>query len=251
MGLSLGLSLRQTQSHFLSHAQKLGLEQLLTLKLKLRHPDHPDAIKGLEGMQIAHEILKGREAVGVLIGGLAEAVWNQRRKVDELLTHKDVDVAVLDDDFKLSKPFEGGVDWWMPQTGNVTIKTDATRIEGIQKRWHENGNGAVLSFGMAKISPLSPGLYIPDPEWVIRMREYEATANIDYGRVETEFNDEVFEKFREKMRKTIKTRLPKFILDAFPGHILSPQYEQDYSKTDAISLEMFDLETLRAIHGTR
>ena len=54
--------LRLEQGHYLSYAQKLGLKQLLLLEQKLKHPEYPNAVKGLEGMQIAHQILQEREA---------------------------------------------------------------------------------------------------------------------------------------------------------------------------------------------
>ncbi|MDA0375902.1 MAG: hypothetical protein O3A80_01145 [bacterium] len=233
----------------LSQEQKLGLKHLLLLEQKLRHPDIPNASKGLEGMQIAHEILRTREAVGILIGGLAEAVWSQRRKPEDLAKHKDVDVAVLDDTFELKEKFEGGIDWWMSKSGKITIGSDASSIEGVQKQWHENGNGVVLSFGINKGSELRPGLYIPDSEWVVDMREYEADANVDYGRISAEFDEDVFEKFREQVRRRVKTRLPKFIREAFKDYILSGDYESDGEKIDAVNLDRFDLETIRGING--
>ena len=90
MQLGLGLGLRQTleQKIYLNVQQKLALKQLLLLELK--HPEYPDVVKGLEGMKIADKVLKEKEVAGVLIGGLAEAVWNQRRKVEDLYQHKDV-----------------------------------------------------------------------------------------------------------------------------------------------------------------
>tara|TARA_Y100000031_G_C8164741_1_gene358742 strand:+ start:216 stop:1004 length:789 start_codon:yes stop_codon:yes gene_type:complete len=247
LGMGLGHYQRLEQRHYLSHAQKLGLKQLLKLELKLKHPEYPNAVKGLEGMQIAHQILQEREASGVLIGGLSEAVWNQRRKEEDLYKHKDVDVLVLDD-AEVDK-FEGGVDWWLPERGKITLKSDYGSVEGVDKQWYVNGNGVVLSFGAQKHDQLPPGLYIPDSEWVIDMREAEAEAHIDYGRVDVEFDGDVFEKFRAHIEKRVKTRLPKFIREAFQGYVLSPHYESDDSKVYAVGLERFDLETLRGIHG--
>jgi hypothetical protein len=249
MSLSLGCYQRCEQRHYLSQAQKLGLKQLLLLEQKLKHPEYPNVVKGLEGMQTAHQILQERGASGVLIGGLAESVWNQRRKPEDLYKNKDVDVAVLDDHFELGDNFEGGVDWWIPQNGEITLRSDASRVEGIQKKWYENGNGVILSFGVNRNTKLNPGLYIPDSEWVVDMREYEADANVDYGRVEAEFDEDVFEKFRDKVRERVKTRLPRFVREAFADYVLSPHYEGDYDKRTAVDLERFDLETIRAIKG--
>ena len=246
IGMSLGHYQRLEQRPYLSHAQKLGLNQLLLLEQKLKHPEYPNAVKGLEGMQTAHKILQEREASGVLIGGLSEAVWNQRRKEEDLYKHKDVDVLVLDD-VELEK-FGGGVDWWLPKRGKITLKSSYGSSKGVDKQWYVNGNGVVLSFGAQKHDQLPPGLYIPDSEWVIDMKEAEAEANIDYGRVDVEFDDKVFEKFRAHIGKRVKTRLPKFIRDAFQGYVLSPHYESDGGKVYAVGLEKLDLETLRGIH---
>ncbi len=245
--MSLGHYHRLEQRHYFSHAQKLGLKQLLLLEQKLKHPEYPNAVKGFGGMRVAHQILQEREASGVLIGGLSEAVWNQRRKEDDLYKHKDVDVMVLDD-IDVDK-FEGGVDWWLPKRGKITIKSEFWSMKGVDQQWYANGNGVVLSFGAKKQNQLPPGLYIPDSEWVIDMRESEAEANIDYGRVDVEFDGDVFKKFRAHIAKRVKTRLPKFVAEAFKGYVLSPHYEADSGKTYAVVSERFNLQTLRGIDG--
>lgn len=248
MDLSVGCYQICEQRHCLSLDQKLALKQLLLLEQKLEHLEYPNAIKGLEGMQTAHQILQKRGASGVLIGGLAEAVWDPQRKPEDLYEHKDVDVAVLDDHFELGENFEGGVDWWMPQNGKITLKSDASTVKGIQKRWYKNEMGFILSFGINKNTQLSPGLYLPNSKWVVYMREYEVSANVDYSKVQAEFDEEVFKKFRDKVKKRVKTKLPEFVREAFAGYILSPLYEKDYSKTTAVTLERFNLEIILAIN---
>ncbi|MFA6536902.1 MAG: hypothetical protein WCT18_00710 [Patescibacteria group bacterium] len=250
LSLSQGCYQRCEQRQVLTHAQKLQLKQLLLLEQKLKHAEFPYPVKGLEGMLIAHEVLQERGAVGVLIGGLAEAVWNQRRKPQDLENHKDVDVAVLDDHFQLDGKFERGVDWWIPQSGKITLRYEASVVEGVQKRWFVNGNGVVLSFGINKNMELKAGLYIPDSEWVVDMREYEAQSNVAFGRVSVEFDDDVFEKFRDKVKERVKTNLPKFVREAFSGYLLSSQYEEDWNTCNAVVLEEFDLATVVAINGS-
>ena len=90
------LRLKQTcsQVQLQTLAQKLQLKQLLNATLF--HADLPNSVKGLEGMKIADKILKERNARGVLIGGLAGAIWNKETTLGELDAHKDVDVYVLD-----------------------------------------------------------------------------------------------------------------------------------------------------------
>ncbi len=247
--VGISLSLGCYQSTKLTQSQKLGLRQLLLLEQKLKHPEFPDAVKGLAGMQIAHQMLQERESTGVLIGGLAEAVWNQQRKEEDLYKHKDVDVMVLDDHFEITE-FEGGVDWWLPQKGKITLQSAYVSAEGVEKKWYKNCNGVILSFGAEKRRPnqLPPGLYIPDSEWVLDMRQAEAEANID-GNVE--IDDEVFEKFRSNLQKRIKTRLPHFIREHFKDYILSPHYEKDHNKTYAVNVVTFDLETIAGIRGLK
>ena len=200
--VSLGHSLELRIKQECYHKQTFRLKQLLQLKQELREPYFTDGIRGLEGMKAASQILQERGACGILIGGLAEAVWNLDRTPYDLCVHKDVDVAVLNDDFKLNKKFEGGIDWWLPKSGKFNIKYEYDTIEGIDKIWYENGNGVVLSFGINKINHLNPGLYIPDAEWVITMREYEVMANIDDKVVNV--NDNAFDKFRNKLEGSIK-----------------------------------------------
>ncbi len=248
MELSIGFGHyhRLEQRQYLSQAQKLGLKQLFLLEQKLKHPEYPSAVKGLEGMQTAHQILQEKKASGVLIGGLSEAVWNQRRKKEDLYKHKDVDVLVLDE-VDVGK-FEGGIDWWLSERGKITLRSDYGSFENVDKQWYANGNGVILSFGAIKYNPLQPGLYIPDSEWIISMRVSEAVANID-RRVDLEFDSDVFEKFRAYIGRRVRKRLPKFISEAFKGYILSPHYELDDKKTYAVELVEFDLGTIRGIHG--
>ena len=236
------LEQRLEQRQRLTQTQRLSLKQLLLLTQTLKDPEYPNAAKGLEGMQTAHKILQERNAVGILIGGLAEAVWNQQRTPEELEQHKDVDVAVLDEKFELKQNLEAGIDWWLPHTKRFKIRHLLNYMEG-DKTWYENGNGAILSFGIAKNYALKPGLNIPNPEWIIKMRQYEAQAHIDTSIVKAEIDEDVLEKFSEKMKEKIKTKVPKFIQEAFAGYIAK---DGDYDSGLA-KLELFDIDTVRAI----
>mgnify|MGYP001613251481 CR=1 FL=1 len=250
-GLGFGLTLSQkcTLGHRLKHTQKLGFK--LLLEQKLNHPEYPNMLKGLEGMKTADKILKEKNARGVLIGGLSEDIWNQRRKLDELIAHKDVDVAVLDNHFELNEPFEHGIDWWLPQTEELFFKSEFSKKKLIQS-WYENSAEVILSFGM-KINinydkNLLPGLYISDSDWVIKMKLYESLAHVDYNGVDVEIDEDVFEKFELEKRKTIKTKVPKFIAKEFGENILSDEHQKNYQTRNVILLEEFNLETLRAIN---
>ena len=229
--------------------------------MQLRDPlDVPNAVKGLYGMQVAHEMLQESGSVGILIGGLSEAVWNARRKGEDLDKHKDVDVAVLTEDFQPDR-FEGGIDWWLPEESEINFIDDYSDSEltETEKRW-VNGNNVVLAFKIgggvylpddtedfSKRVSLSPGLYIPDSEWVVNMRRYEVDSHID----ENVDAYDAMESFERRTRRKLGTRLPKFIRDAFTGYILSPAYEKSANKVNCIGVYPFDLNTLAAIHSTR
>ncbi|MFT4310624.1 MAG: hypothetical protein ACMXYC_03255, partial [Candidatus Woesearchaeota archaeon] len=239
-----------SQIHSLNLIQRFALRQLMQLRQKLKDPSIPNPVRGLEGMLVAHELLQQRGACGVLIGGISEAIWNPKRKPGELYKHKDVDVIVLDDHFKLQEKFERGIDWWMPQSSKINIRDDVSRMYGVTQKWYENGHGIVLSFGVNNnllSKPLSPGLYIPDSEWVIDMRICEAYANIDHGVIEVD--EDTLDKYKDKLRNRIKESLPGFIKNNFEHYILSPHYEKDYDKVYAINLATLNLSTIRAIYA--
>lgn len=209
-----------------------------------KHPEFKDAAVGLEGMKAADGILKNKKAPGVLIGGLAETIWSQKTKIEDLLKHKDVDVAVLDKKFALTEPFEGGIDWWLPETCKITTLSPWHYMHEIDITRHTNGNGITLSFGIGMMRALEPGLYIPGAEWVVDMRAAEALANMECG-----VDDDVFEKFHREIRNKIKTRLPGFIRDNFRGQILSQTYEEDWKKRNAVYLDWWSPEKIKAINS--
>lgn len=242
----LGLFQRHELRQGLNLNKKIALRELDSLRQKLRHPEYPNMAKGFDGMGVADRVLREHNACGVLIGGLSEAVWNKRRTKEELAKHKDVDVLVLEEDSDIGK-FEGGIDWWLPREGKVR-EYSAFIPEEIDKkvRWYENAMNSRLSFGaesiMREFFPLTSGLYIPGSEWVVDMRESEAMAYIDSS-IEMDYG--VIDALRNRLRKTIKTRLPKFISKTFKGKILSLSYGM---MNNLIQLSSFDLDTLRQIN---
>lgn len=246
MGFSLMQIPEMKQTVSLSQTQKQTLKYILSLRLELVHPEFPNMSKGLEGMIKAHEILQDRDSVGVLIGGLSEEVWNQRRTPEDLYKHKDVDVLVLTDHFNLSKQFEGGIDWWLPREEKLSIKSPYTIMENVPVRWYTNGFDVPLSFGSTQRIGLEPGLYIPGPEWVFNMREAEVKAHIDYKITELEVDDNVLERFKSSMK--MGTKLPKFLREKFKGYILEDHYEPDYQRAGAIEIEKFDFDTYGAVY---
>lgn len=237
--MGLHMTLRMAQRQCLRIEQRMQLKQMLLQAQRLRHPDIPNAIHGLDGMLEAHRILQDKGATGVLIGGLSEAVWNQGRTKEELYAHKDVDVLVLDYDSGI-KRFAGGVDWWLPRKEKVVVR-DIYRDKEGPVEFYQNGNGIILSFGAKRRNiglPLETGLHILDFESVVTMRVYEAQAHTDFTLVHVE--DEVFEVFGNKVRKRMGSSLMQDVRESF----LSEKYGgNDY----AMEFECFDIATLVAL----
>lgn len=240
MGFGLGLSLSQkcTLSYRLRHSQKLGLE--LLQKQELLHPEYPNMLKGISGLEKANSILKENFASGILIGGLSQKIWNLRRTKEELETHKDVDVLILNKDLKFEDIFHQGIDWWYPRKEKILFKNEFSVQEKFQN-WYENDGGVVLNFALAEnyYIPQIPGLYIPKPSFISQMKLLEKVANIDLNALgEVEIDEDVEYKFLTEIRKKMGKRLPPFMSTDKYGKIL-PQ---------APIFERFSLETLRAIH---
>lgn len=152
-------------------------EQVVAAEDALKHPDFPEALRGVEGLEEGDKILRERGEVGVLIGGLAEAIWNSKNSPEDLAMHKDVDILITRQPWvreaKPTKDFENfnhGIDWWIPQIdqGQETGR--------MINSWWQNGHGIVLPYKI-ELTPRfegSSGLYLPGPEFALMMRE--ATA---------------------------------------------------------------------------
>jgi len=135
----MGLGQYLEQRARLGQSQKQELRLLLSQKMGSPIPE--EAVRGIEGMEIADSILKERKAVGLLIGSLSKAVWNARRKKEDLEWHSDVDV-IVPRGIELESPFEGGVDWWLPKEGYLRALYITGPVD-MRFKWHENGNGVV------------------------------------------------------------------------------------------------------------
>jgi hypothetical protein len=212
----------------LDQKQKCDLQLLLSQKLN--HPDYPHMVKGLPGMQVAHDTLKRRNAVGVLVGGLSEAAWNLRRTPEELFAHKDVDVLVIDPNFGLEEAFEGGIDWWLPRRERITFRGDGTTGD-VTQTWYENGSGVTLNFGLNANELHEPGLYIMNPDQVVRMRMAEAEASVAFHP-----DDEVWERFRS----IVERRMGKILTSCVKGWFRRPS-------SRSITIESFSHDVVNAI----
>ncbi|MFA6022687.1 MAG: hypothetical protein WC781_01215 [Candidatus Pacearchaeota archaeon] len=222
MRMGMGLYLVHCQRQLLSQSQKLQLKQIMMLKHELVHPEFPNASKGFSGMRIANAILKERDSVGLLIGGLAEDVWNQRRSLEELASHKDVDVMILNPEFKLEKRFEGGIDWWMPYSKRLKVSDGFLGYDAKVFNWNENLNDVILHFNVKKSCDLKPGLYIAGKEFVGAMRKAEIEGKTEKN---IKYDEEVLDKYEERITGKMGKRVPKYIEKEFEGNILDAPYD--------------------------
>jgi hypothetical protein len=246
MSCSMMLSQELRLENRLRHEQKLCLELLLSQLQILKHPEFPNATKGLEGMRVAHKILLERNYVGVLFGGVAESVWNYRRTPEELAKHKDVDVIIINDNPQI-EPFQGGIDWWTKETKRLTVTSDISRMQNLKQAYLKNANDVVLPFLLYQQYDLNAGLYIIRPDLIKRIKEIVVIANINTDSVDVSIDDEVLEKFNEKISRKIKTKVPKYIAKEFEGHILEYKYVRDYNQKYAIEIKEINTEIVRAI----
>jgi len=166
-----------------------------------------------------------------LIGGLLEQIWNTETQPEDLIKHKDVDVMVLTKDTELNR-FEGGIDWWLPFSAEITTKKPRYRPNTEEVTWYKNGNGVILNFGAyyweEKLT--EPGLYIIDSDRAVDMRVYEAKACSENSSIweeieGCEFSEyEFLEYFRQKIRNNIGETLAEFVRDEFKDFIIEDNH---------------------------
>jgi hypothetical protein len=246
-GFGLGCGLRVRPRVKPSYEHRLQFKQLLKLQLELRHPEFPQAIRGLDGMIAADDLLRERDASGLLIGGLSEAVWNARRTPEQLAEHKDVDVLVFDTDFKLHERFEKGIDWWLPEDRKVTVQGDYSRYE-MTVRPYTNGNGVMLHYSVNKRYSVEPGLYIPSPPWVKEMRLAETLASVAAS---VSIEDEAIDLLEKKIESKMATKVPGYIARRFPGQILKyDDYAAHWQSEYTAEIMEFELRVIAALNGT-
>lgn len=237
--MSMEMICRQVQKETLDTKQTLGLKQLILLSQTMRSPDDFESTKGIKGMEVAHEILSSRNAVGILIGGLAGSLWKQTKK---LASHKDVDVMVATESFNLKENFEGGIDWWLPTIDRLRVNYATGIGENIPCKWWENGNGVVLFFGIEQVAEnLEGGLYLPTRKWFEDMRLTEALSRVD-PTVEGVIDEEVIDRFREKVSGHLGHRIHEDVPVGFRNRI---------STEDQIAVAGTELPIIRAIKAKK
>jgi hypothetical protein len=204
-------------------------------------------LRGLPGILAAHEILKERGGSGILVGGLAEAVWNKSRTKVELASHKDVDVLVTSSLQTPLEDFEGGVDWWVPEDIHFDkISSASGDILNITKRFWVNGAGCALCYRIKPVDDLPPGLHILSPTQTVSVRIAEAGAMIEGASVEfaDDSDDLMFDRIRRGLG--VCTALPVY-LNGVLGDESSPWRSQRYFREP--QLRSVPLEEQRALNN--
>lgn len=224
--LSMSLSLRQSVRQKMTVEQRLESKQTqkqreklsLCLKLELRidPPRYLDAIKGLDGLVKANEILKTKNLVGITIGGLARKFWERTIGSEDFL-RKDVDVLVFS---KNKKPVnikygEGGIDWWIPREKYISYydKTGAN-IRG-NFIFFENMNGAILNFIALLDDDIEPGLYMLNLNQLIMMLFTEAAATV--SSIDC---DDIFENFSKYQKRNYQKVPSRHMLQDFSNKFI-------------------------------
>lgn len=163
----------------------------------------PNAVRGFQGMNQAHEILKDHESYGVLIGSLAEDVWDESIVVEDFRFRKDVNVLVLNMGFPIDKPFEAGIDWWLPRFSGKRWALEGQTYDG--KIW-SNGHGDTLNFGVQNERPLREyGLYLLCPWQVRKIREIESAEVM--SKTGLEYEGWFINKEHDHYMKTLRSRV--------------------------------------------
>lgn len=122
---------------------------------KLRAPIPPEAVRGIEGLKVADEVLKRYKVAGVLIGGLAKEAWRGSSDPAKFSKHKDVDVLVLARGCgRHPMQWEKGVDWWV----NHRVAERPTNGAFVGLIWRVSLK--------KRNSEVTPGLYICPREFL-------------------------------------------------------------------------------------
>ena len=213
MGLELrpSIEIRPETKLRLSPEQRQQLEQVISLQLKLKHPEFPDAARGLEGMMDADAILKEKNVLGVLVGSLSVDIWRKKVSQEKFRNHKDVDVMVVSPEANFSQ-FEGGVDWWLPQR----IEDASGWPKVVSYRW-VNGNDVQLRFGALYQKPHATlpdpaGLYLPGPKYVVEITKLTLLEKFKEEYPEQVIDAEVSEEIEKSLRKMFTAKT----WDAYP-----------------------------------
>lgn len=243
-GLHMELQPQMSLAAELKPQQKAKLETLMNLQLLLQdsHGEIPSAAHGIEALKEADRILSERNAVGVVAGSVIKSLWSTDSEPD-IDQHKDIDVLVLSPNFTLQQPFEGGIDWFLPEERRLEIVSGKGH-SSINKtvRYWVNGNGVFMRAGIVpddQVHKMTRGLWIADVDFYKQLTE--AVALNYFNPDVTDFDDEVLAAFRQELEGVLSEMLhpvwKKFTgannprLFAYNMLEIDPQFDFDTART--------------------
>lgn len=213
------------QQRTLQIRRECGLKHLIECSDRHKNQAPPNALRGLEGMLFADRFLKERDVIGLLIGSLALESYNSTATEENLSSYKDVDVLVINH-LPLKQDFEGGIDWWIPDTGKDTAI-----------RNFKNGNEVVLRYSVLRDTrhpPKKPGLYITSRKMILDMKEYEAIPLEEHE--DKLFDTSVMLDYIDFLKNKIGKVVAAPIVDKFSQQILSEPYTRKIYLSDTFGL---------------
>lgn len=160
---------------------------------RLRRPEYdslPEALRGLEGIQKANEVLRENGAVGVLIGGVLRTLGSDEI-TEQTLLRKDTDVLILNPDtWSPKNKWQDNIDWFRQFSGGVPAIAGAGRFAHGDKVAMKHVNFAyTIGVDQQYLSDkVEPGLYVPGMQTRINIWKAEMAKLI----AETFFTDEDF-----------------------------------------------------------
>lgn len=255
----MGLYLHQSQSlhqecvlsqkQELAQYQKMLQTRLLKLEQRLVDPEFPDAIKWLEWIQKADELLKKKWKAGILIWGILKELCKETSGKERFQQHKDVDVLLLHGGNGI-KPFEWWIDRWKPKKQRKRISTASWFLEKDITRW-ENDNGVKLCFGIDTHERFKDqvGLIIPDMYFYRTMKVNEAINVLSSAKwfEDIEIPEITLKKFEDVLLKWCKHNANMEIRKRYLSWpIIAGEQKQLIGKKD---LFYHDPEVIRAFYS--
>lgn len=158
----------------------------------------PNSIKGIDGIQAAHETLQAHGLVGYLIGGVAEEMQLKNGDVydEDLKNHKDIDVLIAEDIKWPDKIWQYGIDWWkIRDDGSIGRAGESIPYLTIpgNPRFDFSVNSEHHWAG------LEPGLYLPDADETRAKCLLETASKLARMREPIELLDNTFLEFEENI----------------------------------------------------
>lgn len=125
----------------------------------------PPPMRGIESFVAAEDVIKKYEAVGILVGGVAINLY--QNKIPRKPIGKDVDILIADESMRnFPVQWEKGIDWWV-SSKSTNRPSNGTHI------------GLLWKFSLREGVQLPSGLYIPSPDLLVECCEWEMQAGLE------------------------------------------------------------------------